>query len=114
MKKYTFHTDPSHGWLEVPRAALTKLGIEHKITDYSYQLGDRVYLEEDGDFSTFVRASMEAMGLERNEENARRWMKDHIDPSEKHTAYSPVRAYERYAPSVAVPAEVVEMHGGAA
>jgi len=57
---------------------------------------------------------MEALGLERNEENARRWMKDHIDPSEKHTAYSPVRAYERYAPSVAVPAEVVEMHGGAA
>lgn len=53
---YTFHEDPGHGWLEVPRAALVELGIAHRITGYSHQAGQVVYLEEDCDAGTFVRA----------------------------------------------------------
>lgn len=55
---YTFHQDPGHGWLEVPRAELQALGIAHRISGYSYQSRDgaTVYLEEDCDLSTFARA----------------------------------------------------------
>jgi hypothetical protein len=54
--KHTFYSDPGHGWLAVPRQELIDLGILHKITDYSYQRGATVYLEEDCDMSTYVGA----------------------------------------------------------
>jgi hypothetical protein len=50
---YRFITDPGHGWLEVPRAELDALGITNKISQYSYQRADLVYLEEDCDFAIF-------------------------------------------------------------
>jgi hypothetical protein len=53
---YTFFTDPGHGWLEVDRSELDDLGILKKITKYSYQKGDKVYLEEDLDAGTFLEA----------------------------------------------------------
>ena len=54
--KYVFHNDPGHAWLEVEREELERLGILRKITRSSYQKGDKVFLEEDVDASTFVRA----------------------------------------------------------
>jgi hypothetical protein len=63
MQTFTFYADPGHGWLAVPRALLHELGIADDITPYSYQRLDHVYLEEDCDFSTFVRA-MRAAGRE--------------------------------------------------
>lgn len=54
--KFTFFTDPSHGWIKVPKALLVKLGIADKITPYSYVRGDYVYLEEDLDWSIFANA----------------------------------------------------------
>lgn len=56
--RYRFHTDPAHGWLEVPRADLAALGILHLISAFSYQSrdGQTVYLEEDCDASRFVEA----------------------------------------------------------
>jgi hypothetical protein len=48
-----WHIDPGHGWLEVKRAELESLGIAHKISPYSYEKNDRVYLEEDCDASLF-------------------------------------------------------------
>jgi hypothetical protein len=54
--KLDFIQDPGHGWLKVPRKLLQQLGIEHKITHYSYQRADFVYLEEDCDYSTFQAA----------------------------------------------------------
>lgn len=59
MKTYTFHQDPGHGWLEVPRAELQALGIAHRISGYSYESRDgaTVYLEEDCDLSTFAHSS---------------------------------------------------------
>ena len=52
-----FHTDPAHGWLEVNRADLDLLNIAHKISRYSYQKDDRVYLEEDSDAAHYLRAA---------------------------------------------------------
>ena len=56
-KTLTFHTDPAHGWLEVNRADLDALNIAHKISRYSYQKGDRVFLEEDSDAAHYFRAA---------------------------------------------------------
>ena len=60
METFTHYTDPSHGWVEVPRALLHELGIADKITEYSYQRGEDVFLEEDCDLSTFARAMEKA------------------------------------------------------
>ena len=56
-KHLTFHADPAHGWLEVNRADLDLLNIAHKISRYSYQKDDRVFLEEDVDASDYLRAA---------------------------------------------------------
>jgi lipocalin len=56
----TFHTDPAHGWLEVTRADLIALDIENKISRYSYEKGSKVYLEEDCDQMTYLRAASAA------------------------------------------------------
>lgn len=51
---YIMHSDPGHGWLQVKRQELIDLGILDKISHYSYQKGDDVYLEEDCDYSRFI------------------------------------------------------------
>ncbi len=48
--------DPGHAWLKVPRKLIVSLGIQNKITGYSYQRTDKVYLECDCDFGMFVDA----------------------------------------------------------
>lgn len=53
---YVFYSDPGHGWLAVKRKFLKELGILDKITRFSYQRGDTVYLEEDVDVGFFVQA----------------------------------------------------------
>jgi hypothetical protein len=53
--KFNFFSDPSHGWLKVPRTLLIKLGITNQITQYSYQKKEFVYLEEDQDLSLFLQ-----------------------------------------------------------
>lgn len=54
--KLRYITDPGHGWLEVPKTLLAELGIQDKITPYSYENGSMVYLEEDLDMQTFISA----------------------------------------------------------
>jgi hypothetical protein len=56
----TFHTDPAHGWLEVKRSDLIALDIEDKISRFSYEKGSKVYLEEDCDQMTYLRAASAA------------------------------------------------------
>ncbi|WP_281839606.1 hypothetical protein [Cardiobacterium hominis] len=65
MKSRTFlyHTDPAHGWLEVPMAELHRLGIARSISSCSYRHGDVAYLEEDGDAPLFVE-TLRAQGIE--------------------------------------------------
>lgn len=55
---YQFFEDPGHGWLKVQRSELRDLGIEHKISSFSYQEGQDVYLEEDCDISIFANAKL--------------------------------------------------------
>jgi hypothetical protein len=56
--RYTLHSDPAHGWLEVTIAELAALGIADRISGYSYQSRDGLtaYLEEDGDLTRFALA----------------------------------------------------------
>ena len=62
MNVFTFHTDPGHGWLEVPMSLLRDLGIADKVSSYSYMRGDSAYLEEDCDAGLFVQAFLERFG----------------------------------------------------
>ena len=59
---YPYYTDPGHGWLKVPVQKLVDLGIENKITPFSYMRGSFVYLEEDCDAYTFGVAYQEKYG----------------------------------------------------
>lgn len=45
------HEDPGHRWGEVSMQLVRELGIEEKISRYSYRNGDAVYLEEDVDLA---------------------------------------------------------------
>lgn len=56
MYKFTVYADPAHSWTKVPRKLLYTLGIINKITPFSYQRGEYVYLEEDCDMATFLHA----------------------------------------------------------
>ena len=65
-QKLTFHCDPSHGWLEVPREDIDALGLADQISAYSYAMAathkraGMVYLEEDCDASLFLDAAKAA------------------------------------------------------
>ena len=65
MKSITFlyHTDPGHGWVEVPMHELHRLGIAGKITSHSYRQGETAFLEEDRDATLFIE-TLRAQGLE--------------------------------------------------
>ena len=60
---YNFYSDPGHGWLHCKLDELVELGIQDKISHYSYIRGNDVYLEEDCDMSTFMNA-MESKGVQ--------------------------------------------------
>lgn len=53
LRKYD---DPGHGWLKCPRLILTRLNLIDKVSSYSYQRGDYVYLEEDCDMGLLFDA----------------------------------------------------------
>ena len=61
--KFQFYSDPGHGWAKVKRSLLKELGIEDKISSYSYQKGEFVYLEEDCDQYLFWK-TMKDQGRE--------------------------------------------------
>lgn len=84
MKTFTVivYSDAGHAWGKVKRQVLVNLGIADKVSAYSYQYKDNVYLEEDCD----LRLLMEALP-----ETTR------IKFVEKHTAgNSRIRSYEHY------------------
>lgn len=78
-----FHSDPGHGWLAVKESDLDALGIRDEITEFSFQNGKTVYLEEDLDAGTFINACKEH-GIKVNIIE--------LEPKR----YSPVRYYERF------------------
>lgn len=61
--KRDFYEDPGHGWLKVSLAELKSLGIENRISAYSYRQGDWAYLEEDCDAGIYIEV-MKKFGKE--------------------------------------------------
>lgn len=53
---HTFFADPGHAWLKVRYQDLVVLGIHRAITGFSYRKGEDVYLEEDLDALTYLKA----------------------------------------------------------
>lgn len=55
--RFTFHTDPGHGWLQVAVKDLAAFGLsEDDFTAYSPVSDGYIYLEEDMDAPKFARA----------------------------------------------------------
>lgn len=81
--KRTFYSDPAHGWLCVGYGELEELGIQDKISSWSYRNYDLAYLEEDCDATVYINA-MNKLGItvefiqERNNDE------------------SPIRSYDPY------------------
>lgn len=48
-------SDPGHAWLRVPLKKIFKLGIQDKISNFSYLRGNYAYLEEDCDACIFLK-----------------------------------------------------------
>lgn len=80
---FDVYADPGHAWCKVPRSLIEELGIAEKITHYSYQRGEHVYLEEDCDLTLFAR-TMRANGHEVH------YREHHTDKSSK------IRSYDDY------------------
>ncbi|HDO26155.1 MAG TPA: hypothetical protein ENG95_05900 [Nitrospirae bacterium] len=80
--EYIFYADPGHSWLKVPMSEIKELGIEGKITPYSYINGGMVYLEEDCDAQLFI----DKLKAEGKKFNYR----------EVYTEHSPIRGYRSY------------------
>jgi intergrase/recombinase len=57
--KYHIYEDPAHAWMKVERKELERLNLADKISPYSYEKGDNVYLEEDSDLTAFAEAKKE-------------------------------------------------------
>ena len=64
--KLTYYQDPGHGWVKVPRKLLTELGVADKVSSFSYQRGDFVYLEEDCDADLVLRLIPDAKLILKN------------------------------------------------
>lgn len=52
--KLQVYSDSGHAWVKVKRDLLVKLGIEEKISQYSYERNDHCYLEEDCDAGILI------------------------------------------------------------
>ena len=56
MTNHVYHTDAGHGWLKVSLADIKTLEITDQISGFSYQNAGQVYLEEDLDAITYLKA----------------------------------------------------------
>ncbi len=54
--KFNVYSDPQHGWCKVKRSLLVQLCIDNDISSFSYERGEYVYIEEDGDMAIFITA----------------------------------------------------------
>jgi hypothetical protein len=87
MKTFTVivYSDAGHAWGKVKREVLRNLGIDRKISSYSYQRNDYAYLEEDCDLYLLQQAM--------DEDNVRlKYIERRTDGRSK------IRSYDRYAP----------------
>lgn len=70
-----------YGWLAVKRAELSALGIRQKVSPFSYQRGDTVYLEEDCGMALFHKA---------------KGFTDCSHYANKYSERSPIRSYDDF------------------
>lgn len=87
-KKYNVYTDPGHGWVKVKFSEILKLGIQDKITPFSYTRGEYCYLEEDCDLTTFMEA-LKSVNIQPY------WVGHHTNKQSK------IRSYSKYIPPIA-------------
>jgi hypothetical protein len=81
--KLKYYTDPGHGWIAIKRKVLNDLEVADKITVFSYQKGQTVYLEEDCD-AFLVMQKLSEKGIT-------------VTIDRKHTNNrSPIRNYNRF------------------
>ena len=87
--KVKYYCDAGHGWYAVKRDVLSDLGIYDKITTYSYQRGQTVYLEEDCDadalFTALKEQDIEFEVVDKSLDKLGRW------PDR-----SPIRSYDHF------------------
>ena len=83
QKKYIFHYDAGHAWLEVPIKDLYHAGVEDQISGNSFRLYINAYLEQDCDANVFLGAA-----------KSKGWKIDieEVDDGDE----SPIRKYTRY------------------
>ena len=84
MKTYIWAVDAGHEWLAVKISELVELGIEHKISEYSYVKGGTAYLEGDVDAAIFCEAYREAHGVSPKTKQGKHW------------DVQPLRRFDRY------------------
>jgi len=62
MLMMIFHTDPGHGWLQVPGAVLREVISEDRVSGFSYydKETDTFFLEEDCDAALVTRPLRDA------------------------------------------------------
>ncbi|MGK9450268.1 zincin-like metallopeptidase domain-containing protein [Acidithiobacillus caldus] len=104
-KRYTFTSDPGHGWLVVPVKDIAQLGIAQEISGYSYlsPRGGKAYLEEDCDASIFVRAYAKHYGLDEDALWKQIAITNNIDRQ------ATCRSYDRFDPE-RIPAPSLPVH----
>lgn len=71
-KTYVWANDAGHEWLAVGIAELIRLGIQDKISGYSYVKGTTAYLEGDCDAAVFFDAK-QARGEEVKTRTGKHW-----------------------------------------
>lgn len=88
MATFTLFADPGHAWAKVPRKLLHELGIADRITRFSYERGEDVYLEEDCDLGIFYAAYTDAHGV------APKFTEQSSERSSR------IRSYSSYSPTI--------------
>ena len=85
MKTFTIivYSDAGHAWGKVKRQVLVNLGLADKVSSYSYQYKDNVYLEEDCDLSLLCSTLLAL-------DTRIKFVEKHTDKSSR------VRSYDRY------------------
>ena len=63
-RPFTYHMDPGHGWLAVPRSLVTRLNLDDSISRCSFVRAGTAYLEEDCDMPRFIEAYRLRYGME--------------------------------------------------
>lgn len=95
--KLTAFSDAGHGWVAVKRSMLKELGLENTISSCSFQRGNTVYLECDGDLTAFAEAMEKKHGKP---------FKELVEQKTSYSERSAIRGYARYNPNTVEKIEV--------